>query len=512
MPDIAANNKRIAKNTLMLYIRMMLTMAVSLYTSRVVLNTLGEVDYGIYNVVGGVVSMFSVISGSLSAAITRFITFELGTGNNDNLNKIFCTSVTIQIIIAIIILLLAELLGIWFLNTKMNIPDYRMEAANWVLQFSIVTFIINLISVPYNASIIAHEKMSVFAFISVLDALCKLLIAYLITISPIDHLIFYSILITFSALVVRYTYRKYCKKHFEECSYRLIIDKSLFKKMFSFAGWNFIGSSAGILRDQGGNIIINLFCGPAVNASRAIANQVSVAVQNFVSSFMTAVNPQITKSYAISDVKYMMTLVFQSSRLSYYMLLLISIPIILNAEFLLQVWLKNVPSYSVIFVQLMLILAMSETISYPLITAMLATGKIRNYQIVVGGLQLLNLPISYFLLSLKFHPQVVIIVAIVISQICLFARLFMLKKMINFSIKDFINKVYVNILSVTIIAVTFPVLTLILANNLISQFFISSIVSILFSFIAILYVGCTRVERNLLKKKILEAKIKIIKW
>ena len=262
MENTSTNNKRIAKNTLLLYFRMLFMMAVSLYTSRVVLNALGVEDFGIYNVVGGVVAMFSMLSGSLSSAITRFITYELGAGNRENLVKIFSSSVTIQIGLAVLIILLAEAVGVWFLNVKMNIPDARMVAANWVFQFSILTFAINLISVPYNASIIAHERMSAFAYISILEAIGKLAIAFLIVISPMDKLIFYAILMCAVALVVRFAYGAYCKKHFEECTYHFIFDKDLLKRMFGFAGWNFIGATSAVLRDQGGNVVINLFLRP----------------------------------------------------------------------------------------------------------------------------------------------------------------------------------------------------------------------------------------------------------
>lgn len=422
------NNKRIARNTLLLYFRMLFLMIISLYTSRIVLNALGVEDFGIYNVAGGVVAMFSILSGSLSAAISRFITYELGKNNILKLKVIFSSAITIQIGLGIVIVFFAETIGIWFLNTQMNIPIERMVAANWVLQFSIITFIINLISVPYNAVIIAHEKMSAFAYISIFEAIGKLLIAYLITISPIDKLIFYAILMCVVAIAIRLLYGYYCKRHFDECRFHFIWNKQIFQQIFSFAGWNFIGASSAVLRDHGGNIIINLFCGPTVNAARGIAFQVNNAIQGFVSNFMTALNPQITKSYAVKNYTYMMTLIFQGARLSFYMLLLLSLPIIINTHYLLTLWLNTVPEHTVLFVRLVLIFAMSESISGPLITAMLATGNIRNYQIIVGGLQMLNLPISYILLSLGAIPETVLIVAVLISQCCLMARLYMLKK------------------------------------------------------------------------------------
>ena len=501
------NNKRIARNTLLLYFRMLFLMIISLYTSRIVLNALGVEDFGIYNVAGGVVAMFSILSGSLSAAISRFITYELGKNNILKLKVIFSSAITIQIGLGIVIVFFAETIGIWFLNTQMNIPIERMVAANWVLQFSIITFIINLISVPYNAVIIAHEKMSAFAYISIFEAIGKLLIAYLITISPIDKLIFYAILMCVVAIAIRLLYGYYCKRHFDECRFHFIWNKQIFQQIFSFAGWNFIGASSAVLRDHGGNIIINLFCGPTVNAARGIAFQVNNAIQGFVSNFMTALNPQITKSYAVKNYTYMMTLIFQGARLSFYMLLLLSLPIIINTHYLLTLWLNTVPEHTVLFVRLVLIFAMSESISGPLITAMLATGNIRNYQIIVGGLQMLNLPISYILLSLGAIPETVLIVAVLISQCCLMARLYMLKKMIKLKIKDYLKKVYFNIITVSIIAIILPIcMQERLAENFIN-FLLSSLICMLCTYLSIYYIGCSYEERKFIYNKFLILKL-----
>ena len=505
------NNKRIAKNTLLLYFRMLFMMVVSLYTSRVILNALGVEDFGIYNVVGGVVAMFSVISGSLSAAISRFITYELGKGDQSKLNKIFSASVTIQLLLSLIIVVLIESVGVWFLNAKMTIPAERMTAANWVLQFSIVTFVIGLISVPYNAAIIAHEKMSAFAYISILEAVCKLAIAFLIMISPMDKLLFYAILMCVVSLIVRFTYGHYCKKHFTECTYHFHWDKDILKKMFGFAGWNFIGASSAVLRDQGGNIVINLFYGPSVNAARGIASQVNSAVMGFVTNFMTALNPQITKSYASGDREYMMTLVYQGARLSFYMLLLLSLPILVNTHYILVIWLKLVPEHAVLFVQLILIFAMSESISNPLITAMLATGKIRNYQIVVGGLQMLNLPISYICLRLGAMPESVLIVAIVISQCCLAARLYMLRGLIGLSSIMYLKKVYFNVVMVTGVSVILPSL---LAHSMSETFFsfvFLSLIAIVSAASTEFFIGCNKKERAFIVNKVRSVKTKFIK-
>ena len=503
------NNKRIAKNTLLLYFRMLFMMVVSLYTSRVILNALGVEDFGIYNVVGGVVAMFNIISGSLSAAISRFITYELGKGDQSKLNKIFSSSVTIQLLLSLIVVVLIEAVGVWFLNTKMTIPAERMTAANWVLQFSIITFVINIISVPYNAVIIAHERMSAFAYISILEAIGKLSIAFLIMASPIDKLIFYAILMCLVALIVRMTYGHYCKKHFSECSYHFSWDKSLLKDMFSFAGWNFIGVSSAILRDQGGNIIINLFWGPSVNAARGIANQVNGAITGFVQNFMTAVNPQITKSYASGDRDYMMTLIFQGARLSFYMLLLLAMPVLVNTHYILVTWLRLVPEHAVHFVQLILLFAMSESLSNPLITAMLATGKVRNYQIVVGGLQLMNLPVSYICLRFGLIPESVFVVAIVISQCCLAARLYMLRGLIGLSSVLYIKKVYLNVLPVTILSMIVPCLLHAEMNNeTFVSFIIVAIASLLSTSIVVFWIGLNQVERKFVINKLSKIKQK----
>ena len=506
MTNSSENNKRIAKNTLLLYFRMLFMMIINLYTSRIVLNALGVEDFGIYNVVGGVVAMFSLLSGSLSTAISRFITYELGTGQQENLNKIFSTAVTIQLILAGIIILFAELFGVWFLNNQMTIPSSRLIASNWVFQISLLTFVINLISIPYNASIIAHEKMSAFAYISILEAMGKLITAYLITISPIDKLIFHSFLMCAMALLVRFTYGFYCKKNFCECNYHFSWDKQLLKQMFSFAGWNFIGTASAVLRDQGGNILINLFSGPTVNAARGIAFQVNNAIQSFVNNFMTALNPQITKSYVTNNREYMMSLIFQGARLSFYMLLILSLPILLNTQYILELWLKTVPEHSVLFVQLVLILAMSESISYPLITAIQATGRIKNYQLLVGSLQLLNFPISYILLYLGFFPEIIMIVAIILTQACLGARLYMLKKILKLPAKEFLKHVYLNIIIVSILAITIPSIIFWGQSTNLTSFILSSLISVICSLTTIYYVGCNTAERAFISAKIKQLK------
>ena len=502
MSDTTANNKRIAKNTVFLYFRMILIMGVSLYTSRVVLDALGVEDYGIYNVVGGIVVMFSIISQSLSASITRFITYELATDNKERQSTIFSTSINILIVLSCIVVLFAETIGLWFLNTKMIIPDARMTAANWVYQLSILTFVINLINVPYNASIIAHERMSAFAYIGILEALGRLGIAFLITLSPFDRLVFYAILLTVVAFMIRLVYRRYCIRRFPECSYNMVFDRSLFGQMLGFSGWNFIGATSSILRDQGGNIVINLFCGPTVNAARGIAFQVNGAVHHFASNFMTALNPQITKSYATGNKAYMMTLIFQGARLSFYMLLFLSMPIIINTSYILSLWLKAVPNHTILFVRLVMLFAMLESLSSPLITAMLATGKIRNYQIVVGGLQMMNLPVSYILLRNGCIPETTLLVAICISQLCLAARLLMLRKMIGLPVAGYLKQVYLNVAIVSLLSSVVPVIAFNYMREGFMSFVSISIMACCCTMAVVYFVGLSSDERNVAKQQV----------
>ena len=433
---------RIARNTLMLYVRMFVLMLVGLYTSRVVLEALGETDYGVYSVVGGVVAMFTIISGALNSAVSRFITFEMGKGAEAQLNKVYSTAVTIQLILGIIVVAMAEPIGLWFINNEMTIDPARIPAARWVLHFSLLAFVVNLMSVPQMASITAHEKMSAYAYIGIFDALLRLGTALLVANSTSDRLVYYASLMAVTVILVRLAYGVYCRVNFEECRYRPVFDGALVKEMFSFAGWNFVGVTSGVLRDQGGNILVNLFTGPAVNAARGVAVQLNGAVQSFVTNFMTAVNPQITKSYAAGERDYMFSLVRKSSKMSFYLLLMLVLPLILNTDVVLGIWLKDVPDHTALFVQLFLIFALSESLSNPMITAMLATGRIRNYQLAVGGIQLLNIPISYIFLKMGAMPEVTVMVAIGLSQVCLWVRMIMLSRATGFPVGTFVSQVY----------------------------------------------------------------------
>lgn len=509
MPVKQAHTKRIAKNTLVLYFRMLFLMAISLYTSRVILETLGVENFGVYNVVGGFVAMFAVLNKSLSSACSRFLNYMMGRNDPEKLSKVFSTSVVIHLGMAFLVAVLCEIVGTWFLDEKMVIDVSRVNAAHWVLHFSILTFAINLISVPYNAAIIAHERMKTFAYVSLYEGIAKLGISFLILVSPIDSLIFYAALLCLLQLSVRFLYQYYCRKSFEECRLKFIYDKTLLKELVSFAGWNFIGSSSAILRNHGGNVLVNLFFGPVANAARAVANQVLHAVEGFVSNFMTAVKPQITQSYASGDRAFMMSLIYKSARLSYYMLLFLSLPILLNTDFLLHLWLKSVPQNSVVFVQLTLAFSMVESLSHPLVTAQQATGNIRNYQIVVGGLQLLNLPISYLVYKMGGPAESFLIVAICCSIACLAARLFMLRYSIKLDSLNFIKKVIFNVVIVTFLAAIGPYAVRLYFGETFFAFVCVSLVSLLSAGVVILLVGCEKEERALVFSLVKKIKKKL---
>lgn len=501
--DNAVNNKRIARNTLLLYFRMLLIMAVSLYTSRVVLATLGIEDFGIYNVIGGVVAMFAIISSTLSAAVSRFITVELGRNDFEQLKKVFSASVTIHIFLAIIIFFIAEIGGIWFIHNKLVIPHERLNAAFWVFQCSILTFIVNLLSVPYNATIVAHERMDAFAYVSIIEVILKLLLVYILALFSFDKLIMYSFLLMLLAIIIRLIYGYYCKRHFGECVYYYFWDKSLFKEIMAFASWNFIGASSGILRTQGINVLLNLFGGPVVNAARGISAQVHAAIQSFVTNFMTALNPQITKSYVSGDHVYMMKLIERGARFSFYLFFLLSLPIVIETNRILSIWLVEVPDHTVNFVRLVLIFAMIETLSGTLITTMLATGKIKNYQIIVGGLQLMNFPVSYFLLKIGLFPEITVVVAIFFSVCCLMARLLMLRNMIGLDVVSFTRQVLLNVFFVGLVSSIFPIVVYLNLSDGWMRFMYVVTLSLLSSSLVIFFIGCNKGERVFVLEKIM---------
>ena len=504
MAEPISDNKRIAKNTMYLYFRMLITMVVGLFTSRVVLNTLGVEDYGINNVVGGVVAMFSLISASISGSIGRFITFELGTGNIEKLKKVFSTSVTIQILLAIVIIVVAEIVGIWFLNNKLEIAPDRMVAAHWVFHCSLITFAIGLISLPYNACIVAHEHMNAFAYVSILEVVLKLIIVYMLLVSPFDKLETYAVLGVIVAIIIRLIYGWYCKRKFVECSYRPILDKSLFKQMFGFAGWQLLGSSAAVLRGQGSDILINIFTKTTVvNAAAGIAATLTGIISGFVGNFTAAFTPQITKLYAAQKFDELVKLIYMGCKFAPYLLLFIGLPVFFNAKFILQLWLGIVPEHTVNFVLITILYMFNELMAQPLIHAKNANGVIRNYQIIVGSVLLLTLPIAYIALKLGAPVEAVFIAKLATSVMAMIIRLYMLRGDIpGLSISHFLINVYLRVILVALIAAILPTISYIYIPNEIAQFITTSIIAIISVGISIYFIGCTKTEQLQLKSQV----------
>lgn len=513
MTTQSENTKRIAKNTLMLYMRMLFSMLVSLYTSRVVLNALGVEDYGIYNVVGGFVAMFSIVSSPLSSSASRFITFELGRRDFERLKKVFSTSLSTQIVLCLIIFILLETIGLWFLNTHLTIPSERMAAARYVFQFSVAAFMVGLLSVPYNACIIAHEHMNVYAYMGIADVLLRLCIVICIAYCPYitDRLIMYSFLLLLVGILVQAIYVWYCHNHFSECRSKIYFHKELFKDMGGFAVWNFIGCTAGLLKSQGVNILLNMFHGPVLNAARGIAVSVNTAIVQFAGNFMAALNPQITKSYAAADYDYMNKLVARGSRFSFYIMLLFIIPVVLETGFVLKLWLKGYPDFTVAFVRLTLFLSLIDILSNTLITLQTATGRIRNYQLAVGGMLMMNFPLSYLCLKASFSPESVYIVAIFVALCCLLLRLFFLTRMVKtFSAISYIKNVIVNVFAVSLLSSALPSMLCFFFPDGWMRFLIVLFVSFVCTGLVILYIGCSTSERKFIYDKISVLRTRII--
>ena len=448
--------KRLVKNTLMLYFRQFLIIGVNLYTVRVVLNTLGASDYGIYNVIAGIVTMLGFLSSSMATASQRFFSFELGRDNQAALQKTFAVTLLIYVFLALCIVLLAETVGLWFVHNKLVVPQERLNAAFWIYQFAILTFVVKIMTTPYMSAIIAHEDMSVYAYVSIVEVVLNLLIVFILSVLPYDKLILYGLLMFFVALVNTTLYRFYCRMHYQECHFRLLWDKILLKEMGGYVGWNFFGSFCVMLKDQGVNILLNLFFGTLVNAAQAIASQVNSAIMSFAQNFSTALRPQIIKSYAAGKKDETLKLVFEGSKFTYFLMYLFVMPLVLEMPYVLKLWLKNPPEYSIIFTRLILINAAIESIIYPMTTLVHATGKMKLHQSIVGTLLLLNFPLSYIVLKCGMPAYMVFIVAISINLFAIGVRLYIVKYLTRLSIKKFLLNVIYPICIVSFSAALFP--------------------------------------------------------
>lgn len=504
MSTQTSDNKRIAKNTIYLYVRMILLMGVSLFTSRIVLQALGVDDYGIYNVVGGIIVILSFLNNAMAGGTQRFLNVEMGRKDGDGVKSVFNTSIHIHFIVAVLVLLIGETVGLWFLNAHMNIPHDRIIAANYVYQFSVATCLIGIISVPYNAAIISHEKMSAFAYISIIEGVLKLLVALAIYIYPFDKLIFYAFLMFMVGVANRLIYGIYCGRHFEECrNLKWKIDKKRIRNMLSFSGWTIFGNLGYILHTQGIAIIVNMFFTVAVNAAQGIANQVNGIVNQFVTNFLTALNPQVVKSYAAGELDAMHLLIFRGGKIAICMVSFFTVPIALEAETFLRIWLGVVPEYTVLFVRLVLLISLVNSISNLMATAKGATGDIKKYQIVLTTVGALHLPLAWVAFELGCGPEYAMYVYLGIVVVLQVLRVWMTCNSIRLSKRLFVRKV---ILRCGIAMATALVLPLLLHLLLKQSFFTSiavCVTSVLTVMVCMLYIALDAQERKAVLKPIL---------
>lgn len=494
--ETPSNNQRIVKNTMLLYIRMFLIMGVSFYTSRVILKALGVEDFGIYNVVGGIISMLGLIKGVMSGATSRYLNYALGKGDKELAKKSFNVTLVIYFVLAAVFVVVAETIGLWFLNTQLVIPDERMTAANWVFQFTIVSSVNQLIATPYNAAVIAREKMSIFAYISIFEVVLKLLIVFLLFISPIDRLILYGLLYMLSDLLITEIYRLYCRKHYPETHFQLYKDKALYKEILSYSSWNLFGQIAKFVKGQGLNILLNMFFNPAVNASRGLSYQINNAINQFVHNFYIAVVPQITKYYAKNEMENMINLICRSAKMALFLFVLFALPFTIEAPTVIKLWLGQLPENVVEFVRIILLISMLDCIQGPLKTAAQATGKVAKYETTIGIIALLNIPISYVLLKLEYPAVTVFYVSLGLSVVALLARLILLRGMINFPIRRYLNYVVVRGGVVIVMSAAIPLYLHYRLTESITNSWIIIIAAIICECIIIYFMGLNKPEKD----------------
>ncbi|MCD8237550.1 MAG: lipopolysaccharide biosynthesis protein [Prevotellaceae bacterium] len=504
------NNKRIAKNTLLLYFRMLFMMVVSLYTSRVVLDKLGVSDFGIYNVVGGIVTMLGFLNGSMSNAVQRFLSFELGRDNKEGVSRIFNVSLQAHGGIAVFVFVVMKIAGVWYLNTYMNIPPDRLEAANWALQCSLITTLFSIVQVPYNAIIIAKEQMGIYAYISILEVALKLLIVYLLVIVNFDKLKMYSVLIMIVSIGIMMIYRLYCIRKYEEARFRLTKDWNMLKQLLSFASWNMLGEMAWVLTGQGVNIILNFFFGPVVNAAKGLAEQVNGAVNRFVLSFQMAANPQLIKDYAAGQYQEMKTLLYRSIRFSYFLLFVLSLPLILKMDYILHLWLKEVPKYAVGFCQLVLVGTMIANLSNQMTQIARAHGKIRNFELIVAFFLLLNFPLSYIVLKLGASPLATMEVYCGVQTALLFVRLKLTGKRIQMTCWDYVKNVLIRVALVTLASLIVPISICWIIGNTFMDFIIVCVSALLSVCLCTYLLGMNKNERVIVSTALLKVVRKLI--
>ena len=509
MVDSINDNRRIAKNTVYMYARMFVTMLIGLYTSRIILASLGFDDYGLYNVIGGIIAMFGFLNGALSNTTSRYITFFLGKGSIQRLQKVFSTSLYIHIILAAIIVFLGETLGLWYVLNKLVIPEGRFVAAIWLYQFTIITTAANIISVPFNASIIAYEKMSAYAVIAIIDSVLKLFIALSLKFVSCDSLIYYGALLLMVQLIDNGIYCIYSIQKFEGVKIKRVFDRDLFKEMFGFTGWNLIGNFSYIFFTQGLNLILNFYCGTAVNAARGIAVQVEGVVRQFASNVQTAINPQIVKSYAQSEKERMFYLIYASSRFCFYLLFLLALPIMLEANYLLTLWLGVFPNHTISFLRITMLSVSLEALVTPMYMANLASGKVKIYQICICIIDTLFIPITFFAIRYTHIPEMVFICALLLRIVEIIARVFIVNKQIGLPKMTYIKKVLFNIAIVSLISSIIPILVHFQMEDGFLRFIVVGSLSVVSVLVTAYAIGISKNERMIINDKLL-SKIKNI--
>lgn len=489
--------KRIAKNTAILYVRMLFIMVISLYTSRVILSTLGEVDFGLYNVIGGIVVSFSFLNGVMSSACSRYFAIELGRKNEKALNNVFNLNVTIFLVIGVVILLLSETIGLWFMNNKMQIPPDRLEAAQWVFQCSVAAFIVNMITTPYRSIVTAREDMKVYAYCSVIEALLKLLIVYVLTILPFDKLALYAVLTLMLSIGIGAFYHFYCRSHYTECHFSLYFDKQKFTEILHYTKWQVLGAMAEIGKNSGINIILNMFFGAVLNAARGIAYQVNININQFVQNFVVSFNPQIIKSYAVGESKEMMKLVFFSSKLSYFLLFILVLPVYIEINPILTLWLGEVPEYTAIFCRLTLLASLVDSLSNPLSTAVRATGNVRLFQSLVSGTLLLAVPVAYAMYKWgNYAPPSVFYMLLIISCVAQILRIYVMTRIHKMQLRDYLLQVIMPVFGVTLLSCPIPLLMQRLLHSSVFSSLLVIAISIMCVSLTVLLVGLTAMERK----------------
>ena len=487
--------KKVAKNTIVLYLRLMVTMAISLYTSRLILNTLGVNDFGIYNVVAGFIAMFSILSDTLSTSVSRFITIAIGKDDIKTQTKVFSSSVNVLLTVALVVFILVEIFGLWFIKSKINVPIERMGVLNTVFQLAVINFSIGIFKVAFNSLIIAHEKATAFAWLAIGEAILKLVAILLLAKSPVDKLVTYVLFLLFINIFITFVAMIYCRLCFKECRYNFFFDSVLLKNMMKFTGWTLFGRGALIVSGHGVNMLLNVFFGVVVNAARGIASQVDGATRQFVYNVMMAINPQIIKSYSMGEITYMHRLIYKGAKYGCFIMLLYTIPIVCETEYILRIWLGIIPEYTTLFARLVFLESLFYVMTLTMNTAIQATGKIRNYQILTGMMLLLNIVITYVVFRMGASPAFAYVVSILVNVCIVMANLYYSKKLVGLSVWTFVHEVFYKTVMIFVFSICLPIVIQIMLPSSIWRLSLVVITSLIVTSCFIYSIGLNKNER-----------------